>query len=248
MRRKILNVFLFVAIAMIILFFAFASFSPSSDRTITMSTGLSVITLAGVFISVILGISLVPVEIEKRTIYTILSKPVQRYEFLIGKYLGGLATVLVNIVLMGILFLIGVECFKDPGHLSFIPILQGILMIFFQMMLINALAVMFSVFTSTFVNFFLTFAIYIMGSMSAISESLGGASANEKRTVFVQSIFKAVNLIIPNFANYNIQNPIINPRYIPDMNAYIGSCTVYAIIYSAIMLLIAILIFDRKEV
>jgi uncharacterized membrane protein len=72
-RKKILNVFLFVAIAMIVLFFAFASFSPTEDKIITMSTGLSVITLAGVFISVILGISLIPTEIEKRTIYTILS-------------------------------------------------------------------------------------------------------------------------------------------------------------------------------
>jgi ABC-type transport system involved in multi-copper enzyme maturation permease subunit len=116
MRRKILNVFLFVAIAMIVLFFAFASFSPATDMIITMSTGLGIISLAGVFISVILGINLIPGEIEKRTIYTILSKPVKRYEFLVGKFLGGLATVFVNIFLMGLLFVVGVAIFKDPHH------------------------------------------------------------------------------------------------------------------------------------
>jgi len=249
MRRKILNVFLFVAIAMIVLFFAFASFSVTSDMIITMSTGLGIISLAGVFISVILGINLIPNEIEKRTIYTILSKPVKRHEFLIGKFLGGLATVFVNIFLMGALFVIGVALFKDPHHHIRLDILEGVLMIFFQMMLVNALAVMFSVFTSPFVNFFLTFAIYILGSMSAITESLGQASANGKRSAGVQIIFKAVHFLVPNFANFNVQNPIIHPEVvIQSMSKYMATNILYAIIYSTIMLLIAILVFDRREV
>jgi len=249
MRRKILNVFLFVAIAMIVLFFAFASFSVTTDMIITMSTGLGIISLAGVFISVILGINLVPNEIEKRTIYTILSKPVKRHEFLIGKFLGGLATVFVNIFLMGILFVVGVALFKDPHHHVRLDILQGVLMIFFQMMLVNALAVMFSVFTSPFVNFFLTFAVYILGSMSAITESLGGASANGQRSAAVQWIFKAVHFLVPNFANFNVQNPIIHPEVvIQNMGKYMAINILYAIIYSTIMLLIAILVFDRREV
>lgn len=249
MRRKILNVFLFVAIAMIVLFFAFASFSPTTDMIITMSTGLGIISLAGVFISVILGINLIPNEIEKRTIYTILSKPVRRHEFLIGKFLGGLATVFVNILLMGVLFLIGVVLLKDPHHHAHLDILEGVMMIFFQMMLVNALAVMFSVFTSPFVNFFLTFAVYILGSMSAITESLGGESANGKRNEVVQGIFKAVHFLVPNFANFNVQNPIIHPDVvIQSMDKYIATNILYAIIYSTIMLLIAILIFDRREV
>jgi ABC-type transport system involved in multi-copper enzyme maturation permease subunit len=249
MRRKILNVFLFVAIAMIILFFAFASFSPSTDMTITLATGLGIISLAGVFISVILGINLIPNEIEKRTIYTILSKPVKRHEFLVGKFLGGLATVFVNILLMGALFTLGVILFKDPHHHLHLDILQGVLMIFFQMMLVNALAVMFSVFTSPFVNFFLTFAVYILGSMSAITESLGEESSNGKRSAIVQWIFKAVHFLVPNFANFNVQNPIIHPEVvIQSMGKYMATNILYAIIYSTIMLLIAILIFDRREV
>jgi ABC-type transport system involved in multi-copper enzyme maturation permease subunit len=163
--------------------------------------------------------------------------------------LGGLGTVLVNILLMGILFLIGVEIFKDPSHEEIIPICQGVLMIFFQMMLVNAVAVMFSVFTSSFVNFFLTFAVYIMGSGSSITESLSEESSNGKRSTIVQSIFQFVHFIIPNFANYNVQNPIINPdRDIPNMAQYITLNGLYAIIYSGVMLLIAILIFDRREV
>src|SRR6202012_979130 len=102
MRRKILNVFLFVALALMVMGFAFASFQPKEEMVIIKSLGLGVIGLAGVFISVILFINLVPVEIERRTIYTILSKPVQRYEFLLGKFIGGLMTVFLNILLMGL--------------------------------------------------------------------------------------------------------------------------------------------------
>ncbi len=249
MRRKILNVFLFVAIAMIVLFFAFASFTPNSDMTITMATGLGIISLAGVFISIILGINLIPNEIDKRTIYTILSKPVKRHEFLIGKFLGGLATVFVNIFLMGVLFVVGVALFKDPHHAIRFDILQGVTMIFFQMMLLNALAVMFSVFTTPFVNFFLSFAVYIMGSMSAVTEALGEDSSNGKRSLVVQWVFKAIHFLVPNFANFNVQNPIIHPEVvIQNMGKYMATNILYALIYSTIMLLIAILIFDRREV
>ena len=106
MRRKILNVFLFVALALIVMGFAFASFQPRQEIVLIKSLGLGVIVLAGVFISVILGINLIPKEIERRTIYTILSKPVQRYQFLCGKFLGGLMTVLSNIALMGIALIV----------------------------------------------------------------------------------------------------------------------------------------------
>lgn len=244
MRRKILNVFLFVAIAMIVLFFAFASFSPTEDNTLTLSTGLSVISLAGVFISVILGINLVPNEIEKRTIYAILSKPVSRHEFLIGKFLGGLATVLVNILLMGVLLIVG---YAIKMHTIDLDLLEGVLMTFFQLMLLNAMAVMFSVFLSPFVNFFLSFAIFILGSMSSITEAL--MQPNAKRSIVITWLFQAVHFLIPNFGNFNIQNKLIYPDVvIRSMSGYIGENVVYAIVYSLIMMLVAILIFDRREV
>jgi ABC-type transport system involved in multi-copper enzyme maturation permease subunit len=243
-RRKILNIFFFVGLAMIILFFAFSSFTPSAELVIMKSTGLGIIGLTGVFISVILGINLIPNEIDRRTIYTILSKPVQRWQFLLGKFLGALLTVFFNIFAMGIVFLIAV-CIKrgawEPG------ILDGILMIFFQMMLINGVAVMFSVFLSPFVNFFLSFGVYIIGSMSSVTESL--AAPDPKRSIVITWLFRFVHFIIPNFGNFNIQNPIIHPDVeIVDMAKYMETNILYALLEVAIMMLIAVLIFDRREV
>jgi ABC-type transport system involved in multi-copper enzyme maturation permease subunit len=243
-RRKILNIFLIVALAMIGLYFAFQSFSPREDLTITLSTGLGVISLAGVFISVILGINLVPAEIEKRTIYTILSKPVRRHEFLLGKYFGGLATVFVNVALMGIFFIASIWIkIRHPEA----AVWEGVLMIFFEMMLLSSVALLFSVFVSPFVNFFLTFSVFLLGSMSSITESLATPAKN--KNPITTWFFEVVHFLIPNFGNFNIQNPIIHPDItIKNPEIYMLQVILYGIIYSAIMLLVAILIFDRREV
>jgi ABC-type transport system involved in multi-copper enzyme maturation permease subunit len=249
MRRKILNVFLFVALALMVMGFAFASFSPKEEMVIIKSLGLGVIGLAGVFISVILFINLVPVEIERRTIYTILSKPVQRYEFLCGKFLGGLMTVFVNIALMGLAFVLLIAWKGGFTHDTLIgcrDCLKGVLMIFFQLLLVGGVAMCFSVFLSPFVNFFLSFALYLLGSMGVL-ESL--ATPSKEQSPVVTGFFKFLHYIVPNFGNFNIQNPIIHPDVIVhNETVYILQNIVYAIIYTAILLIISVMIFDRREV
>ena len=245
MRRKILNVFLLVAVAIIGLAFAFGQFNPRQEMTIILSLGLGIIGLAGVFISVILGINLVPNEIERRTIYTILSKPVQRYQFLCGKFLGGLLTVLSNIAIMGLVF-VAVLFIKQP-HLN-TEVVKGVVMIFFQLTLLSAVALFFSVFLSPFVNFFLTFAVYLVGSLSSVTESMA-SDPDHKKNVLVTTIFKVLHFVIPNFGNFNIQNPIIHPDVqIVNETTYMLQNIAYALIYTAILLVVAVLIFDRREV
>ena len=253
-RRKVLLVFLFVALAILLMGVAFTSLSQARDLSVTKSLGLGVISLAGVFISVILYISLIPTEIERRTIYSILSKPVQRYQFLCGKFLGGLMTVLSNIALMGIVF-IALVAIKQAGyHLPVGPAVgalsKGILMIFFQLTLLGAVAMFFSVFLSPFVNFFLTFAVYLLGSTTLLESLSDPASdpAHPKNPITL-AIFKVLHVVIPNFGNYNIQNPIINPHeHIVNEPVYIAWNILYAVVYTAILLTVGTLIFDRREV
>jgi len=243
MRRKILNVFLLVAIAIIIMGFAFGSLDPRQEMVTVRSIGLGIIELAGVFISVILSINLIPQEIERRTIYTILSKPVQRYEFLLGKFVGGLLTVLANIALMGAVFFLLVS-YKE-GHVN-VAILKGLLMTFFQLFLVCSIAVFFSAFLSPFVNFFLTFAVFLLGSMSSVIESLG--TQDSKKSIIAVDFFKALHLVLPNFGNFNIENPIIHPDVIVTNEFHYFLITIgYAIVYSAFVLTAAVLIFDKRE-
>jgi ABC-type transport system involved in multi-copper enzyme maturation permease subunit len=243
LRKKILNIFLLVAVAMIAFSVSFAFFSYREEITIIKSMGLGVIAIAGMFIAIVLGINLVPAEIERKTIYTILSKPVRRHEFLLGKFLGSLLTILVNIGLMSIIF-IALVAWKNQWHPEF-ALLKGLLMIFFQLYLLSSVALLFSVFTTPVVNFFLTTAVYIVGSLSDITLAM---SRGEEKNFIVKGFYWALHNLVPQFANFFTQNPLIHPEVvIRNEGIYYAQNIIYAIVYAAVLLIIAILLFERRD-
>ncbi len=243
LRRKILLILLIVAVGMIALGPSVGFLSPRESSVVLKSLGLAVILIAGLLITILAGIQVIPTEIERRTIYTVLSKPVQRYEFILGKFLGGLATVFVMIAAMGVVFL-GVVAWQDAHHAVSREMVTGVAMTFFQMMLLGAMAIFFSTFATPVVNFFLTFAIFMVGNMSSVTESL--TSNKNPATKLLATV---LHYILPNFGNFNIQNKLIHPEQtLSNPTVFIFQNIVYAIIYSAILLLLAILVFDRREV
>ena len=236
-RRKILLVFLFGGLAIMLMGMAFGALTPTRDLNVTKSLGLGVISLAGVFISIILYITLIPAEIERRTIYSILSKPVQRYQYLTGKFLGGLMTVLTNIALMGMIFLVILTAkliqYGEPVAATDLGLLKNLLMIFLQMTLLGAVAMFFSVFLPPVVSFFLTFGVWLMGS--GLLPTTG--------------FFGLLHYIVPNFSNNAIQNPWINPSvHVVHEPAYLGMSVLYALLYTTLLLIAGTVVFDRREV
>ncbi len=124
-------------------------------------------------------------------------------------------------------------------------------MIFFQMTLLGAVAMFFSVFLSPFVNFFLTFAVWLLGNASSLTEALADPTSDpgHPKNPIIVGIFKLVHIVIPNFANYNIQNPIINPHeHITNEPIYIAWNILYALVYTGILLIVGSLIFEKREV
>ena len=155
--------------------------SGGQERKIIVDLGLSAMLLFGVFIAIFVGVGLVYKEIERRTIYAIFSKPVGRGEFLVGKYLGLCLTLLVNVVVMGLgvsLALVYVSKGWDPLILTIWP---AVLLIYMELMLITALALLFSSFSSPALSALLTFCVFIIGHFSgdlkSLANSLGGAAA-----------------------------------------------------------------------
>ena len=243
-RKKILNVFLIVALGLIIISFSFSQFNFRQEMTIVKSFGLGMIALAALFISLVMGITLIPSEIENRTLYAILSKPVKRYEFVIGKYLGGILTLLFNIALMGLAFMIALIV-KGQGR--FDPsIIWGVVMIYFQFFLMASVVIFLSTFITPTVNFFASLSVYVVGSLSSVTESMAN---NEKAAVVVRYFYEGLHYLIPNFGNFNIQNPLIHPDVqIRNMNLYMTENVLYAVLYALILLIIGVLIFEKREV
>ena len=256
LRRRVFWIFLIVAVFLIGLGPVLGFLTPKESQTIMRSLGLAVILLAGLFITIVTCIYLIPVEIERRTIYTVLSKPVQRFEFVLGKFLGGFAIVFLSVAAMGAVFLAlvyfqttavgpnaGVVRWLLSGKVPD-DMIKGVILTFFQMMLLAALTIFFSTFATPVLNFFMSFFTFIVGNMSSVTESL--TTSRNQITRFIGSV---IHYMLPNFGNFNIQNAIIHPTStISNEGIFIRNNIVYAIIYSAVLLILAVIIFDRREV
>ena len=241
MRRRVMWIFLISGLFLIAMGPVFGFLSPKDSQTVLRSLGLAAILLAGLFITIVTCIYLIPVEIERRTIYTVLSKPVQRYQFVLGKFLGGFATVFINIAAMGVVFLILIwtQEHKIPSDMA-----MGVVMTFFQMLLLAALSIFFSTFATPVVNFFLSFGVFMVGNLSSVTDSL-----TTNPNALVSSAGKIVHYLLPNFGNFNIQNSIIHPTVeIKNPQVFMMQNIVYAVVYSLVLLTLAVLIFDRREV
>lgn len=272
LRKKVLQVFMVVAIGLIILSLSFSqtlSFSSqrgaSVDFMLLKSFGLGMMSLAGIFISLILGVSLIPQEIERRTIYTILAKPVKRYEFIAGKFLGALMTLGVAAGLMGATFIItlvvkaiGAQQIISPtvGNVQGAGVeriaifdwnmVWGVILTYLQFMVLSSVVLLFSLIFTQTVNFFMGAAVYAVGFMSTVVQTMGNA---QDMNPVLKVLFKTIQYVLPQFDQFNIPNQLLHPvTQVTSMGKYTLTMTLYAAVYSLITLVLAILIFERKEV
>ena len=215
--------------------------SGGQEAKIIVDLGLSSILLFGVFIAIFVGIGLVHKEIERRTIYAILSKPIGRGEFLLGKYLGLCLTLLVNVFVMGAgvsLALLYVKRGWDPLVLSIWP---AILLIYLELAILTAVALLFSTFSSPALSALLTFFVFVAGHFSGdlktFAASLGGTAA--------RWFFTTIYYLVPNLSNYSLITPAAH-GYAPGAPELLLAL-LYAVIYSSALLAAGALIFNRRN-
>ena len=245
-RRRVLLIILLIAILFLAVAPGLSVLSARSETTVLRGMMLGIIQLASAVIAIVLTVYMIPNEIERRTIYTILSKPVQRWQFLIGKYLGAVLS-LGLMMLMMIVVLVSTYYIQQHDASAIADLIKAPIMYFVQMSLLAAVAIFFSTFVTPLVNFFLSGGLYLLGSLfNPFFQTLQEAQG----TPIVAKVFaQIVNVLLPNFANYNVQNPIINPtQTIQNEGAYYFQVTVYGLFYIGILLVGGMLIFDRREV
>ncbi len=215
--------------------------SGGQERRIIVDLGLSAMLLFGVFIAIFVGVGLVYKEIERRTVYAIFAKPVGRGEFLLGKYIGLALTLLVNVIIMGSgisLALIFVKRGWDPLALSIWP---AVLLIYTELLLLTAIALLFSCFSSPALSALFTFFFFIIGHFSAdlktLAQSLGGAGASALLTLLYY--------LLPNLANLSFIAPAA--RGITPGLAQTSWLLLYSLAYIAVVLAAAMWIFSRRN-
>jgi ABC-type transport system involved in multi-copper enzyme maturation permease subunit len=247
-RRRVLLIILLVGVLLLVVAPGLGVLSARQETTVLRGMTLGIIQLTSAVIAIVLTVYMIPNEIERRTIYTILCKPVQRWQFLVGKYLGAVLALGLMMSLMTIVLLFVFLMQQGFGQTALaIEMAKAPVMFFVQMSLLAAVAIFFSTFVSPLVNFFLTGGLYLVGSL--FSPFFKTLTENPQTPAFAKSSAWVIQTVLPNFAQFNIQNPIINPQQqIQNEASYFLGVTTYGISYILILLLLGIIVFDKREV
>lgn len=207
-------------------------------RTI-VNLGLTAMLIFGAFISIFVGVSLVSKEIEKRTVYAVFAKPIGRGEFIVGKYLGLCLTLLVNVAVMGVGISLAL-LYVNGGKLVW-TIWGAIALIFFELTILTAVAILFSSFSSPALSALLTFLVFIIGHFSASLRDLATGLGSR----FAEVFFGVIYYLLPNLSHFSF---ITNTAHgdVPSA-ALLSGALLYAVVYNVILLTITILIFNRRN-
>ena len=210
------------------------------ERLVVINLGLTAVSLFGIVIAIFIGIGLVSKEIEKRTLYTVLSRPVQRWEFIVGKFFGLAGTLVVNTFFMaigvfGALLYVSHHFQKADGW-----VLVALYFIILQFLIITSLALLFSSFSSPLLAAVFAFSIFVIGTFS---EDLRGFAAMTQG--MTRWLTTAVAYIVPNFSALNVISSVAHQQ--PVGGQLILYNTGYALFYSAMALCGAVLVFERRN-
>ena len=240
-RDRILYIIGFYAIILAIAFRAIPEFAGTATNKIFLDFGLATMNVIGLIVAIFIGTGLVNKEIEKRTILVLIAKPISRSEFIASKYLGLSAVIGVLITAMTIIYL----GFLQVGQVSYpiISIFLATLFLFLQLCLITAVAITLGVFTSSLIATSLTFAVYLMGNVTQDLVALGKLSQNPGMERITQSLY----LILPDLSRLDLKNDAVyGLQALPDPITLVTNAG-YSLLYSFMLLAIAIIIFLRRE-
>lgn len=255
-RKRVGMYVLFTAVVFIILSQLFASLSVSGslaaqtatsgsvELQVIKSMAFGIMVLGGLVLAIFLSFDLIPQDVDKKTVYTILSKPVQRWQYILGKFLGTAMALLMMIGMMGIALMVLV--FIKTEQLQW-PIMAGVFLMFLQFVLLAGISIMLSLIVTRNINVAMCFGFYILGTVNEFWQDIAHTTPNPG----IQWLAKILHLAIPNFYSFSLTNSIIHLekwREIPNPGQDIGMSAFYGLLWIAMVMVIAITVFSRKEV
>jgi ABC-type transport system involved in multi-copper enzyme maturation permease subunit len=214
--------------------------SIAIERLVVINLGLTAVSLFGVIIAIFIGIGLVSKEIEKRTLYTVLSRPVRRWEFIAGKYFGLAGTLVVNTICMAVGVFAALLYVSHGFEKADAYILSALYFIVLQFLIVTALALLFSSFSSPLLSAVFTFALFVIG---CFSEDLRGFAAMTEG--IGRWLTTGVAYLVPNFAALNVIGSVAHGEAVSTQ--LLLTNTAYALVYSAMALSAAMLIFEHRN-
>jgi Cu-processing system permease protein len=240
-RDRVLYSLVFFALLMMAAAIAVGQISIGIEETVIVSLGLSAISAIGLLISIFIGVALVSKEMDKRTLYALLAKPVRRWEFVLGKFGGLVLTLAVNTAAMALGLLLAMIYVKHSLERSDAAVLVAVYFILLKLALIVALALLFSCFTTPLLAILFTVGLYIVGLYVQELRNLPVEVMSPAMAAFT----KWLSYLLPNFENFNVMAMAAHGRAVP--GALILQNTVYTVVYCTIVLTAAAAVFSRRN-
>ncbi len=240
-RDRVLYNLLFFALLMIAAAILVGQISVGIEHIVIVSLGLTSISIIGILISIFIGVSLVYKEMEKRTLYALLAKPVRRWEFLLGKFGGLVLTLVVNTAAMALGLFLALLYVKHPLDRGDLAVLVAVYFILLKLALLVALALLFSCYTTPILATLFTSGIYVVGLFVQQMKNMPGDLMGPAMAAFTRRLA----YLLPNFENYDVMGPAAHGQAIPGI--LILENTHYTLVYCAIVLSVAAVVFSRRD-
>jgi len=240
-RDRVLYNLVFFALLMMGAAILVGQISIGIEESVIVSLGLTAISVIGLFIAVFIGVGLVSKEMDKRTLYALLAKPVERWEFLLGKFCGLVMTLTVNTSAMAVGLYLALWTVKHTLEKSDAWILVAVYLILLKLSLVVALAMLFSCFTTPFLAILFTAGIYVAGTFAGELRTMKAVDISTG----AMSLMRGVSFLLPNFENFNVMGAVAHGRALP--GSLVWQATLYAALYGAVVLAAAAAVFSRRS-
>ncbi len=250
-RDKVLYNLVFFAVLLIGTSYLLGQLTAGQDVKIIKDLGLAAIATFGLFIAVFIGVGLVWKEVDRRSIYSLLAKPIRRSDFILGKYLGLVLTLAVNVAVMAVALyaVLAWMAWQTPPELAQgwdapavdPAMLTAVGLIFLQLMLVTAIALFFSTFSSPLLSAALTFGLFVIGHFNADLRDFEQVVESAP----VAWTARALYYLLPNLAPFDIKAEVVHG--LPVAPGFVAWTAAYAVLYIAALLVAAMWIFSRRD-
>ncbi len=238
---------LFFAIALIVSALALGELSVHEERRMIRDVGLFGIDIGSVLIAIFVGVNLLYKELALKTVYTILPKPIARWEFVVGKWLGVMAVLIVQIAVMGAVLVLTMAVAEGGAAVLDTALPKALWLFLMNVTIVTSIAMLFSAFTSPFLSGVFSLGFFVMGrqvpDLRQLASRAGGATG--PLLDLVSAVLPNLHLFVPSGTIVGAARVSVHGQFVG--LSYLGSVTVYALSYSALVLGLAILIFRRRD-
>lgn len=238
LRDKVFYNLVIYALLMIGSALVLGTLSIGEQGKIIKDIGLASIDLFGVLLAIFVGVGLISREIERRTIYTVIAKPVHRYQFLLGRYAGLAFTMWVNTGIMlaafCVILIIGGMA-PDRG------IMKAVGLITVAQLIVLSAALLFSSFTTPTLGGIFTLALYVIGELTPDLKVM-----SDKLPVgLMRELLTGLYYLLPNLALFDVKGEAVHG--VPITGEYMMMAVAYGLAYTALVLLASCIVFQRRD-